>query len=205
MPPTPGRPTPVRCRETLARLSPTLLHFHARGTRLDLFQVISLALMQGLTEFLPISTSAHLVLPSQLFGWPMQSLALDVAMHAGSLVAVVAYFRHDLAHFGSGTVELVPRRRGGRLRAADGAGADGDATDRRARRAAARLGRAAPALVVPDRRDDDRLRAAAVGGRYAHSAHRHDGIRSVVARRAAGRSACRCWRSCRARRAPASR
>jgi len=69
---------------------------------LDLLQVISLALMQGLTEFLPISTSAHLVLPSQLFGWPMQSLTLDIAMHFGSLVAVVAYFRHDLQHFGAG-------------------------------------------------------------------------------------------------------
>jgi undecaprenyl-diphosphatase len=69
---------------------------------LDLLQVISLAIMQGLTEFLPISTSAHLVLPSMLFGWPPQSLTLDVAMHAGSLVAVVAYFRQDLAHFGAG-------------------------------------------------------------------------------------------------------
>lgn len=58
--------------------------------------------MQGLTEFLPISTSAHLVLPSQLFGWPMQSLTLDIAMHFGSLVAVVVYFRHDLVHFGAG-------------------------------------------------------------------------------------------------------
>ena len=58
--------------------------------------------MQGLTEFLPISTSAHLVLPSMLFGWPPQSLALDVAMHAGSLVAVVAYFRQDLVHSGAG-------------------------------------------------------------------------------------------------------
>ncbi len=73
-----------------------------RGVRLDLFQVISLAIMQGLTEFLPISTSAHLVLPSVLFGWPRQSLILDVAMHAGSLAAVVVYFRHDLAHFSGG-------------------------------------------------------------------------------------------------------
>src|SRR6478752_565379 len=69
---------------------------------LDLFQVISLAIMQGLTEFLPISTSAHLVLPSMLFGWPPQGLVLDVAMHAGSLAAVLVYFRHDLAHFGGG-------------------------------------------------------------------------------------------------------
>src|SRR5262245_8085407 len=50
---------------------------------LGLLQVIALALMQGLTEFLPISTSAHLVLPSMLLGWPQQGLALDVALHAG--------------------------------------------------------------------------------------------------------------------------
>ena len=58
--------------------------------------------MQGLTEFLPISTSAHLVLPSMLFGWPPQGLVLDVAMHAGSLAAVLVYFRQDLAHFSAG-------------------------------------------------------------------------------------------------------
>ena len=69
---------------------------------MDLLHVISLALMQGLTEFLPISTSAHLVLPSMLFGWPTQGLVLDVALHFGSLVAVVAYFRRDLLHFGAG-------------------------------------------------------------------------------------------------------
>ena len=81
---------------------PKLPRLVARVHSLDLIQVISLAVMQGLTEFLPISTSAHLVLPSQLFGWPMQSLTLDIALHLGSLVAVVAYFRHDLAHAGAG-------------------------------------------------------------------------------------------------------
>jgi undecaprenyl-diphosphatase len=69
---------------------------------LDLYQVIALALMQGLTEFLPISTSAHLVLPSMLLGWPLQGLVLDVALHLGSLTAVIAYFRKDLVHFGAG-------------------------------------------------------------------------------------------------------
>lgn len=58
--------------------------------------VIVLALIQGLTEFLPISSSAHLILPSQLLGWPDQGLAFDVAVHVGTLVAVVAYFRRDL-------------------------------------------------------------------------------------------------------------
>ena len=55
-----------------------------------------LAFIQGLTEFLPISSSAHLILPSQLLGWPDQGLAFDVAVHLGSLVAVLAYFRRDL-------------------------------------------------------------------------------------------------------------
>ena len=53
-------------------------------------------LVQGLTEFLPISSSAHLILTSQLLGWPDQDLAFDVAVHAGTLIAVMVYFRRDL-------------------------------------------------------------------------------------------------------------
>lgn len=63
---------------------------------MELFQVVILALLQGLTEFLPISSSAHLILPSQLLGWPDQGLAFDVGVHVGTLIAVVAYFRQDL-------------------------------------------------------------------------------------------------------------
>lgn len=63
---------------------------------MELFQVIILALLQGLTEFLPISSSAHLILPSQLLGWQDQGLAFDVGVHVGTLVAVVLYFRCDL-------------------------------------------------------------------------------------------------------------
>jgi len=63
---------------------------------MEFFQVVILALLQGLTEFLPISSSAHLILPSQLFGWPDQGLAFDVGVHVGTLMAVVYYFRHDL-------------------------------------------------------------------------------------------------------------
>lgn len=51
-----------------------------------------LAVIQGFTEFLPISSSAHLILPSQLLGWPDQGLAFDVAVHLGSLLAVLVYF-----------------------------------------------------------------------------------------------------------------
>ncbi|MEX2481938.1 MAG: undecaprenyl-diphosphate phosphatase [Gammaproteobacteria bacterium] len=59
-------------------------------------QLIVIAVVQGLTEFLPISSSAHLILVPQLTGWPDQGLAFDVAAHIGSLSAVCLYFRHDL-------------------------------------------------------------------------------------------------------------
>lgn len=63
---------------------------------IDWFQAIILAILQGLTEFLPISSSAHLVIPSLLLDWPDQGLAFDVAVHVGTLAAVVFYYRHDL-------------------------------------------------------------------------------------------------------------
>ncbi|MGD9661978.1 MAG: undecaprenyl-diphosphate phosphatase [Porticoccaceae bacterium] len=63
---------------------------------MSLFQVVVLAIIQGVTEFLPISSSAHLILPSALLGWPDQGLAFDVAVHVGTLIAVVSYFRKDL-------------------------------------------------------------------------------------------------------------
>lgn len=58
--------------------------------------VFILALIQGLTEFLPISSSAHLILPSAVFGWQDQGQALDVALHVGTLLAVVLYFRKEV-------------------------------------------------------------------------------------------------------------
>ena len=60
-------------------------------------QIILLAVVQGLTEFLPISSSAHLILVPQLFGFADQGLAFDVAVHLGSLLAVLVYFRRELA------------------------------------------------------------------------------------------------------------
>ena len=63
---------------------------------MDSLQALVLALIQGLTEFLPVSSSAHLILPSQLLGWPDQGLAFDVAVHAGTLVAVMVYYRESL-------------------------------------------------------------------------------------------------------------
>lgn len=63
---------------------------------MTLIEIIVLALIQGITEFLPISSSGHLILPSALFGWDNQGLAFDVAVHVGSLLAVVLYFREDI-------------------------------------------------------------------------------------------------------------
>lgn len=57
---------------------------------------VVLALVQGLTEFLPISSSAHLILLPVIAGWEDQGLAFDVAVHVGTLSAVVWYFRHEL-------------------------------------------------------------------------------------------------------------
>lgn len=63
---------------------------------MDFVQILVLALIQGLTEFLPISSSAHLILVPKLFGWQDQGLAFDVAVHVGTLSAVLMYFRHEL-------------------------------------------------------------------------------------------------------------
>ena len=60
------------------------------------WQIVVLALVQGLTEFLPISSSAHLILVPVLTGWPDQGLAFDVVVHLGTLTAVVWYFRKDV-------------------------------------------------------------------------------------------------------------
>ena len=63
---------------------------------MDLLQLILLALMQGVTEFLPISSSAHLILPAQLLDWRDQGLAFDIAVHLGSLLAVVYCLRQEI-------------------------------------------------------------------------------------------------------------
>jgi undecaprenyl-diphosphatase len=67
---------------------------------LDYFQVSILAIIQGLTEFLPISSSAHLIFPSALWGWPDQGLSFDIAVHVGTFFAVLFFYRetvHSLA------------------------------------------------------------------------------------------------------------
>jgi undecaprenyl-diphosphatase len=64
---------------------------------METLQIIVLALVQGLTEFLPISSSAHLILVPYVTDWPDQGLAFDVAVHVGTLAAVVIYFRKEIS------------------------------------------------------------------------------------------------------------
>ena len=63
---------------------------------MELIQIIVLAIVQGVTEFLPISSSAHLILVPLLSDWPDQGLSFDIAVHVGTMLAVVGYFRQDL-------------------------------------------------------------------------------------------------------------
>ena len=58
--------------------------------------IIILAILQGVTEFLPVSSSAHLILLPKLLGWADQGLAFDIAVHVGTLFAIVCYFRAEL-------------------------------------------------------------------------------------------------------------
>ena len=73
-------------------------------------QWIVLAIIQGITEFLPISSSAHLILPSHLFGWPDQGLAFDVAVHVGSLLAVIIYFRQLIVQIVVNCLKAIGRQ-----------------------------------------------------------------------------------------------
>lgn len=74
---------------------------------MDLLQLVLLALVQGVTEFLPISSSAHLILFPLVFGSADQGLGIDVALHAGTLVAVMAYFRDETGQLLRGGIQLL--------------------------------------------------------------------------------------------------
>ena len=63
---------------------------------MGLLQAVILALVQGVTEFLPVSSSAHLILVPYIADWPDQGLAFDVALNTATWLAVVLYFRSDL-------------------------------------------------------------------------------------------------------------
>jgi undecaprenyl-diphosphatase len=73
-------------------------------------QIIVLAVVQGLTEFLPISSSGHLILVPSIFGWTDQGLAFDVAVHFGSLGAVCIFFRNDIAGLLHGAGDIIAGR-----------------------------------------------------------------------------------------------
>jgi undecaprenyl-diphosphatase len=83
-----------------------------------LTQIIALSLVQGITEFLPISSSGHLVLVPIITGWQDQGLVLDIAVHIGTLVAIVVYFWRDLFKMVIGVYWLLRGRNGGASRLA---------------------------------------------------------------------------------------
>ena len=76
-----------------------------------LLQIVVLAILQGITEFLPVSSSGHLILVPHLTGWPDQGLPFDVAIHVGTLVAVLVYFWRDVGTVLVGMLDLLRGRR----------------------------------------------------------------------------------------------
>ena len=77
---------------------------------MTLFQAIVLGIIQGLSEFLPISSSAHLALTPWLLHWPEPGLSFDVALHTGTLVAVLGYFRDEWIRLARAAWEIVTTR-----------------------------------------------------------------------------------------------
>ena len=77
---------------------------------MSLEQIVVLALIQGTTEFLPISSSGHLILVPTLTGWPDQGILADVMVHMGSFLAVVVYFWRDCLSLLKGTFDLLRGR-----------------------------------------------------------------------------------------------
>ena len=87
------------------------------GINMSLLHLIILAIVQGITEFLPISSSAHLILAPQVSGAADQGPLIDVMAHFGSLFAVIVYFRKDIMDIAAGKIALLSGRLtpGGRL------------------------------------------------------------------------------------------
>ena len=77
---------------------------------MPLLHLVLVALVQGITEFLPVSSSGHLILVPLVTGYDDQGLAVDVAVHVGTLVAVIAYFRAEVALALRGLADLLARR-----------------------------------------------------------------------------------------------
>lgn len=77
---------------------------------MDALQAIILGLIQGITEFLPISSSAHLIMVPIFYGWSDQGVGFDLAVHLGTLAAVLLYFRHDVRALVHDAVYSLRRR-----------------------------------------------------------------------------------------------
>ena len=75
-----------------------------------MFRAAVLGLVQGLTEFVPVSSSGHLILVPFLLRWPIPDLSFDVAVHLGTALGVILYFARDLAGILSGTIRWAARR-----------------------------------------------------------------------------------------------
>jgi undecaprenyl-diphosphatase len=78
---------------------------------MTVFQALVLGILQGLAEFLPISSSAHLALAPWVFGWPEPGLGVDIALHVGTLVAVLVYFRDEWVRLIAAAIEIVRTQR----------------------------------------------------------------------------------------------
>ncbi len=78
---------------------------------MDFFQAIFLGIVQGITEFLPISSSAHLILTPAFFDWTDQGVGFDLSVHVGTLLAVVLYFRNDVFSIARDGLASVARRK----------------------------------------------------------------------------------------------
>src|SRR5450755_4552857 len=76
---------------------------------MTLFHSVVLGIIQGLGEFLPISSSAHLILVPWLLGWDDGGLTFDVALHGGTLIALLFFFHREWVHFAKALLRLRPQ------------------------------------------------------------------------------------------------
>ena len=74
---------------------------------MDIINIIILSIIQGVTEFLPISSSSHLILVSELTDYPDQGLGFDISLHAGSLLAILIYYRNEIQKIIEGLTRKV--------------------------------------------------------------------------------------------------
>jgi len=66
---------------------------------LDVFEIFLLSIIQGISEFLPVSSAAHLILVENIYEFKNQSLLIDISLHLGSLLAILFYFKNEIFNF----------------------------------------------------------------------------------------------------------